>query len=297
MAMMTLFRHMPLVLLSPDEGGGAGGVSAAAAEGASAVSSGAGQENTQADASEASAAQETAAEAKDDTPAWFSQLKKESREKYRALSRHRTLDELADAALRAEDADRSALKIPGKDASKEEIREYLDKIGVPQSPEGYQFPRSKDEDSGFKVSVEKTLRDVCFRNALSGRQAQAVYGMAMGMIDTIEGAVSKQLQAREDSFDASFEDLFRKDYPDKAKRKAAMTAAMNGVTALLNETGIGKAMKACGAVYDPDIMKALGEYASKRNGSFTSGSQTPGSGRHGGFASYGKAFSDAYGKK
>lgn len=289
--MMTLFRHLPLVMFSPDEGGGTGGgVSAAAAEGASQASSGAGQENTQADASEATAAQETA-------PAWFSQLKKENREKYRALSRHRTLDELADAALRAEDADKATLRIPGKDAGKEEIREYLDKIGVPQSPDGYQFPRAKDEDSGFKASVEKTLREVCFRNALSGKQAQAVYGMAMGMIDTIEGAVAKQIQAREDSFDASFEELFRKDYPDKAKRKAAMTAAMNGVTALLNETGIGKAMRACGAVYDPGIMKALGEYASRRNGSFTSGSQTPGTGRRGGFASYGKAFSDAYGKK
>lgn len=293
--MTTLFRRLPLVMLSPDEGGGAGGSVSAAA--ASQASSGAGQENTQADASEATAAQETAPDAKDGTPAWFSQLKKENREKYRSLSRHRTLDELADAALRAEDADKATLRIPGKDAGKEEIREYLDKIGVPQSPDGYQFPRAKDEDSGFKASVEKTLREVCFRNALSGKQAQAVYGMAMGMIDTIEGAVARQIQAREDSFDASFEDLFRKDYPDKAKRKAAMTAAMNGVTALLNETGIGKAMRACGAVYDPGIMKALGEYASRRNGSFTSGSQTPGTGRHGGFASYGKAFSDAYGKK
>lgn len=294
---MTSFRRWPLALFSPDEGGGTGGgVSAAAAEGASQASSGAGQENAQAEEPDAPAARDTA-EAKDEPPAWFSQLKKENREKYRALSRHRTLDELADAALRAEDADKATLRIPGKDAGKEEIREYLDKIGVPQSPDGYQFPRAKDEDSGFKASVEKTLREVCFRSALSGKQAQAVYGMAMGMIDTIEGAVAKQIQAREDSFDASFEELFRKDYPDKAKRKAAMTAAMNGVTALLNETGIGKAMRACGAVYDPGIMKALGEYASRRNGSFTSGSQTPGTGRRGGFASYGKAFSDAYGKK
>lgn len=211
----------------------------------------------------------------DTPPAYFSQLKKESQEKYKALSKYRNLDELAEAAMKGMESEGADMvKMPNEKSTAEELRAFLTKIGVPEKSDDYVLPIGKGEDTPFNEALRKQVREVAFRNALSNQQAQGMYGVIMAMRDSISKNATKQLEERVTGFDSRYEKLFEQDYPDKSKRDAAVQASMNAFKGFLSDTGLGEALKETYALYDERIVKGLADFAAKYNPGYVQGNNT-----------------------
>jgi len=155
-------------------------------EAQAAASAGVGQE-AQAAAPMGQGAQQEAAgaaqqqEAPKADPKWFSQISPELRESEGFREAWGDCATMTDAIRKAESqkVDLSGwAKLPTKDSSPEEIREWLGKIGVPTDRAGY---RIKDEDKlcvpGYHLS--ESFKSQCYRYALNNEQANAMWRWAL----------------------------------------------------------------------------------------------------------------------
>lgn len=256
-----------LVLLAPEGGAGDGGGSGGApSTGAGGDPEGEGKGNEPKEGEKGG---------NDNTPSFFSQFRKENREKYKALSKFKSLDELADSYLGLSSYEGRTV-VPNKDASKEEIRSFLTQLGVPESEDGYTY-KEGDNLSPMEAAMYKSLRTAMFKNGLTDRQATAMYAFIKAANDT----GLKQVKAAQEKvikeFDGRFEKLFD-DYKDKAKREAAMKSSFGYFKKFLSSTGLAKAFKDSGLLYDEHVVKALGEYQEKIDGRYTGGNTSGSSG-------------------
>lgn len=233
-------------------------------------------------------------------PAYFSQFKKENREKYTALSKCRSIDELADLALKGDsykEPDYSGyVKMPTGESTKEELREFLTKLGVPEGPDKYSLPAEKDAEP-FVQGVEKTLREAAFRSGMTDSQVKSMWGVVRAMIDTAKNEGEKYQADRKDNFDARYEKLFDS-YSQDAQKSAAIKESLGYFSTFLTETGIGKILTETGAIYDENLVKALADYQKKNRGKFNSGSGSSGGKEPSrGLMKYSKEFYDEFDKK
>lgn len=206
-------------------------------------------------------------------PAYFSQFKKENREKYTALSKCKSLDELAELALKGDsykEPDYTGyVKMPTGESTKEELREFLTKLGVPEGPDKYSIPAEKDAEP-FVQSVEKTLRDAAYRSGMTDSQTRSMWGVVRAMIDTAKNEGEKYQKDRKDNFDTRYEKLFDT-YSQDAQKSAAIKESLGYFSTFLTETGIGKILEETGAIYDERLVKALADYQKRNRGKFNSG--------------------------
>lgn len=206
-------------------------------------------------------------------PAYFSQFKKDSRSKYASLSKYKSLEELAEVALKGDSAKEpdytGYLKMPTKDSSKEEIKEFLSKLGVPESPDKYSIPKEKGDDP-LVEGMEKTLRDVAYRSGLTDGQTKSMWGVFRALIDTAKGEGEKYMKDRKDNFDERYSKLFDS-YTQQAQKDAAIKESLGYFKTFVQETGIAKALESSGAIYDENLVKALADYQKKNRGQFNSG--------------------------
>lgn len=211
-----------------------------------------------------------------ETPAYFSQFKKENREKFSSLSKYKSLDELADAVLKGEEKEEpnyeGYLKLPTKDSTTEELKEFMKKLGVPESSDKYTF-KAKDDDTALVKAAEKTQKEASLRAGLTDSQAEAMWGVTNAVIDTQMKLLSEAEEKHKASFNERFDSLFKESYPDKNRREEAEKEAINRFSALMGETGLGKVFEETGAIYDERIVKGLSEFYQKMRGSYSLGEQ------------------------
>lgn len=217
------------------------------------------------------------AEQKD--PAYFSQFRKENRERFKGLAQYRSLDELADMALKGMDAkepDYSGyLKIPTKESTREELREFMSKLGVPEGPDKYTIPAEKEPNESLK-SIEETLRNAAFRAGMTDSQAKAMWGVIRAVTDTAVQKWQNGEKEKVDGFDRRFSRLFEDVDPDK--RDVAIKESMGHFKTFLSDSGLGKVMVENGAIYDERMVKALADYQKETRGAYISGTQKQGAG-------------------
>lgn len=229
-------------------------------------------------------------------PAYFSQFRKDSRAKYSSLSKYKSLEELADAALKGDNAKEpdytGYVKMPTKESSKEEIKDFLTKLGVPESPDKYNIPKENTDDP-LVASMEKTLREVAYRSGLTDGQTKSVWGMFRALIDTAKGEGEKYMKDRKDNFDERYSKLFDS-YTQQAQKDAAIKESLGYFKTFVNETGIAKALESSGAIYDENLVKALADYQKKNRGQFNSGGGSSSKPKSNTMLSYSDEFKKAF---
>ena len=194
------------------------------------------------------------------TPAFFSQFKKENREKFKDLAKFNSLDELAEAYLND--------RIPTKDASIEQIKGFLKKLGVPDSEDGYTF--KDDKSNPMNAAVYKSLRTILFKNGITNRQANAIYGFLKAANDMEAKAISDARKKQADEFDSRYSALFD-EYTDKTKKDVAIKNNLGHFKKFLSSTGLAKEFKDSGLIYNEKVVKALGEYQKSIDGEYSGG--------------------------
>lgn len=211
-------------------------------------------------------------------PSYFSQFKKENREKYSQLSKCKNLDELAELALKGDsykEPDYTGyVKMPTNESTKEEMRDFLTKMGVPEGPDKYTIPEETDAEPIVK-GMEKTLREAAYRSGMTDSQVKNMWGVFRALVDTAKNEGEKIKADRKDNFDERYSKLFDS-YTQEAQKNTAIKESLGYFKTFLTETGIGKALEESGALYDEKLVKALADYQMRNRGRYNSGGGTHG---------------------
>lgn len=230
-------------------------------------------------------------------PAYFSQFRKENRERFGRLKGYKSLDDLADMALKGMDAKEpdytGYLKLPTKESTKEELRAFMTTLGVPEGPDKYSIPK-EDGRSEALDAVESTLREAAYRAGMTDSQTKAMWGVIHAVTDTAVQGYEAQQKEKVDGFDKRFTKLF--DDVDPDKRDEAITESMGYFRTFLNDTGLTRVMKDNGAIYDERMVKALADYQKEVKGEYAGGQHGPqdDDARYGG---YSKEFIEEFGRR
>lgn len=232
-------------------------------------------------------------------PSYFSQFKKENREKYSSLSKCKNLDELAELALKGDsykEPDYTGyVKMPTAESTTEEMKDFLTKLGVPEGPDKYSIPREENADP-FVKGMEKTLREAAYRSGMTDSQTKNMWGVFRAIVDTAKNEGEKYRADRKDNFDERYSKLFDS-YSQEAQKDTAIRESLGYFKTFLTETGIGKALEESGALYDERLVKALADYQKRNRGQFNSGSGTQGKQKSGTMIQYSDDFNRAFGNK
>ncbi len=232
-------------------------------------------------------------------PSYFSQFKKENREKYSSLSKCKSLDDLAELALKGDsykEPDYTGyVKMPTGESSKEEIKEFLTKLGVPEGPDKYSIPKEKDAEP-FVQSIEKILREAAYRSGLTDSQTKSMWGVLRAVIDTAKGESQKFMDDRKNNFDTRYSALFNQ-YGQQAQKDEAIKESLGYFKTFVTETGIGKALEKSGAIYDENLVKALADYQKRNRGEFKSGSGSNSGEKRGTMIAYSDEFMKEFGNR
>lgn len=87
---------------------------------------------------------------------------------------------IGEQAKKLGDATKDMVRIPGKDASPEEVKAYKEKLGIPETPDGYEFKAPKDLPEGLPYDGERA-KDFAAKAAelnLTKTQAQGLHDWA-----------------------------------------------------------------------------------------------------------------------
>ena len=232
-------------------------------------------------------------------PSYFSQFKKENREKYSSLSKCKNLDELAELALKGDsykEPDYTGyVKMPTAESTTEEMKDFLTKLGVPEGPDKYSIPQEEDADP-FVKGMEKTLREAAYRSGMTDSQTKNMWGVFRAIVDTAKNEGEKYRADRKDNFDERYSKLFDS-YSQEAQKDTAIRESLGYFKTFLTETGIGKALEESGALYDERLVKALADYQKRNRGQFNSGGGTQGKQKSGTMIQYSDDFNRAFGNK
>lgn len=106
-------------------------------------------------------------------PGWMAGLKADLREN-EVLAGHKTVTDLAKAYLESGPAEGS-VKIPGDDASEDEIEAYREAMGIPGKPEEYELKVGDDTLIGKDADQVEGLKKTAAEMGLTQDQAQKLF--------------------------------------------------------------------------------------------------------------------------
>lgn len=203
-------------------------------------------------------------------PKWSSQLspaKRESEGYLKHAYNHKSIEELADAYVDLVGKQGRSLEIPGQDAGPEEIKAFLTKLGLPDDEQGYDLPNRHNDTSSLYEGLEKEMRSQFYRNGLTKRQASSIWEMITEGYHQ-SGKIMDAYRAQQvQTFDARLSNALEPNYPVKAERDTAANETMTLFAQHVKRTGLGKAYKDTGLLYDPSFVLAIANDEKARSGS------------------------------
>lgn len=132
---------------------------------------------------------------------WRDGIKDESLQNF--VKNFNTPEDLAKSALQFRQKLSNAITMPGKDASEDDIREFYSKLGVPESPDKYEFqlPEERPETVTDEVlnPILGTMREALHKAGATPQVAQAALQTA---VDLVVGSHQKTL----DGWSKSYQD-------------------------------------------------------------------------------------------
>lgn len=218
-------------------------------------------------------------EDKTELPKWTDQLTDELRSNpdvMKQLSKFAKIGDLAKSYSELETKLGKSLVKPGEDASEEEINAFYQKLGMPESADGYSI---SNENKAFK--------ELAYKNRLTDNQAkgmlEALKTIGNQVIEQQKAAFNNQAQATTKALKAEYGN----DYDAKIKLLTKGVETYGG-------KALGEKLRQTGLLADLDVVKmfiTLGEQVSEA-GTQTKNSNAKGykSISEGGFLSFGKDF-------
>ena len=145
------------------------------------------------------------AEVAEETPTWPEDWREKAaagdEKKLARLSRYASPQALADALIAAQNKLSSKLSGPGKDATAEQLKEYRDSLGIPETADKYDLKELNVKD------VDKPLLEAFLKRAHETNQTQAqvaasIQGYQELVQKTVENRASKDAEIQKASEDA-----------------------------------------------------------------------------------------------
>ena len=244
---------------------------------------------------------EKSEETKPEAPAWLSQLPKEMRENKDVADRisgYKTIADLANAFIKADDDGKTALHVPTKESTPEQVKEFFKKWGVPETPGDYNLSDYDIDPETIKKS-KLIFAQAAHKSALTKRQAENMWMSEVAMYKAVSQLREEADQKVKDAFEPQYSKLLEAEYPEESERKKVIKEELAVVTKWTQEQGIAKKLVESGLVYDAEVMHKLAGYIKSNSaGGFVQGKKAPEQQRPSGgmFDNYSQAFLDAVGR-
>ena len=139
----------------------------------------------------------------------------------------------------------TAVNIPNQYSTKEQIDEFYNKLGRPETPEAYEFKDDLPEGWSIDQALDKEYRSLAHEIGLSATQAQKLRAFYNTAVETAYNNNQKEVQTRlaesHDKNVAAIKEMWGGDY--QAKTRIAMTTARQVLSQetldYLDATGLG----------------------------------------------------------
>lgn len=207
-----------------------------------------------------------------DIPKFASQLnpkKRESEDYKKYLYKHQKLDDIADDYVALNKRMEKAIEIPGKDAKPEDIKAFMQKLGVPEKESDYELNLGKNPSKEISKLADEMRKDY-MRAGMTKQQAKVMWGSMLKNIQEGQNqlkAIVDHQQQQAQTFDARLAAKLETSYPVKAERDGAMQETVNLFKQHISRTGLGKVYKDSGLIYNPDFVMAIAKDEKSRSGS------------------------------
>ncbi|MDD4574429.1 MAG: hypothetical protein PHR69_09470 [Sphaerochaeta sp.] len=236
--------------------------------------------------------------AKPELPKYFSQFdstKRETDEYKEMAGKHKTLTELADAYIDTSKRLSRSLELPGKDATHEEMQAFLAKLGVPENVDGYELQDNGLEGDEMAAEFKKHMAEQFMRNGMTKKQANGMWNTISQLYKEGNAYVKAEQANRAATFDDRMSSHLEDVYQVKAERENAMKEAATLFRQHIQRTGLGKAYKDSGLIYDPAFVLAIAKDEKSRSGNTlipgrSNNSKEEAVGAFGGKSGYSKEF-------
>lgn len=167
-----------------------------------------------------------------------------------------TLDALYKSNKELREKEKTALHLPTKDSTPEEIKGFFTKIGMPETKEGYELS-DYDMDPASIKTMKEGLEEQAFRHGLTKAQANGIWKHELAVIKSIQKQGEDAVQKAQDNFRTNYDNLLKADFPDDAKRAERMTLEDNYYKEFTADTGLGEILKKTGLALNPEVRHAL----------------------------------------
>lgn len=200
-------------------------------------------------------------------PKYISQLKKEHQEL--DLSKYETIDDLVDAVMDYEKKSERSIEIPGKDASEEEIRAFLSKMGVPEDSDKYNLQKGNLTDEEY-TSLRETFKNEAYKAALSSGQAERIWKMISNHFVAQRNAFTKMQEDAINSFETRFDSYIKENENilDEHARVERMQEDVNYFKKFAIDNGLGNLFAKIGLNLNPEFISKIAKVQKSLNGSF-----------------------------
>lgn len=190
---------------------------------------------------------------------WAAQLPADTREANKdeiIAMKGKSLGEVISEHLSTKKTLERAIIPPGKDAKPEEIKAFLAKMNIAETPEGYEFPaeltKGMDKDGAFT----KDLQAFSLKTGLTKKQAAAVFEKIVGYAVAGQSHNTEAKQAVRASFDSRLLEAVGK---DEAKAKETKDLFKRYLVAI-GDKELAKDLSESGMLYNPKFVISMAEY-------------------------------------
>lgn len=166
-------------------------------------------------------------------PAWSAQLPDTLKEN-QSLLQFKTIGELGNKFIETDGKLKNAIFMPGEKATPEERATFNKQLGVPESPDKYQFDKLEAPE-WFEHDEEGTqnFRKWAFENGLPQKATAKLYNQIMTARIAEEKELKDILVERQTRSENALKDLWKTDYA--ANKELAIRGLENGAKSILGE--------------------------------------------------------------
>lgn len=168
----------------------------------------------------------------------FDFLNDDSLKGTKTLEKFKSPDELAKSYIELEKHSGGTVKVPGEGATKEDWDKFYNKLGRPESSEGYQLQKPEDTDAvKWDDSFEKAFLPAAHALGLTNKQVQGLVDWQRRLVQESVDSLSKQ---REETTEQ-----LRREYGGATEKNLALAFQAvkrfggEEAAAAFNETGLG----------------------------------------------------------
>jgi hypothetical protein len=204
------------------------------------------------------------------------------------------IDDLAADWKKLSDGSKNSIKVPNKDASPEEVRTFLDTLGVPESADKYELEQKNLSNDQY-TEIKDVFMKEAFNSALSTGQAKNMWNMVNGHF-TAQNEMLKEMNNNvKETFEARFDKELESQSNDPAARKEMAEEYANSYKDLIMKNPDCAVFKEFGLNFNPKVIIALAKL-SNASGSDKFNSGTTKFNSSSNSSPFGDQFNKTYGK-